>query len=369
MSNPICRWGILGAADIARKNWKAIRSAENCTLVAVASRDVERCRRFVAQCQGHTSFGVPPSACTTYEELLARDDVDAVYLPLPTRVRKRWAIRAAEAGKHILVEKPVGASAADAEEIIEACRRSHVQFMDGVMFMHSRRLDRIREVLKSGDGVGQIKRITCEFTFGGDDAFFQRDIRTRSDLEPLGCLGDLGWYTIRFILWAVDWQMPARVCGHTLAEHHRAESPEPVPTDFSAEMLFASGVSASYYCSFLTEIQQWATVSGTRGSLSVRDFVLPWYGSEAAFEVSHPAFNVTVCDFNMEDHTRRVAVREYSNAAPSAQEANMFRKFAELALSGKPDSFWGEIALKTQQVLDACLQSARAGGRMIELGK
>jgi len=369
MSDRICRWGILGAADIARKNWQAIRSAGNCSLVAVASRDPERCRRFIAECQGHTPFDPPPSPCATYEELLARGDVDAVYLPLPTRVRKSWAIRAAEGGKHVLVEKPVGASAADAGDIVEACRRNHVQFMDGVMFMHSRRLDRIRDVLKDGDSIGQIKRITSEFTFGGADEFFKSDIRTRSDLEPLGCLGDLGWYTIRFILWVMDWQLPARVCGHTLAEHHRPDSPGPVPTDFSAEMFFDSGVSASYYCSFLTEIQQWATVSGTRGSLSVRDFVLPWYGSEAAFEVSHPVFHVTGCDFNMEEHTRRVAVREYSNAAPSAQEAKMFRKFAELALSGKPDPFWGEIALKTQHVLDASLASARSGGRMIELGK
>ena len=61
------------------------------------------------------------------------------------------------------------------------------------------------------------------------------------------------------------------------------------------------------------------------------------------------------------------AVREYSNAAPNAQEANMFRTFAESALSGKPDPHWGEIALKNQQVLDACLRSARSGGRMVEL--
>ena len=73
------------------------------------------------------------------------------------------------------------------------------------------------------------------------------------------------------------------------------------------------------------------------------------------------------CDFNMEDHTQRVAVRERSHAAPSAQESNMFRTFANLALSGKPDYTWADIAFKTQQVLDACLQSARSGGKMVEL--
>jgi predicted dehydrogenase len=254
-------------------------------------------------------------------------------------------------------------------EILEACRAGGVQFMDGVMFMHSRRLDAMRAVLDDGASIGPLKRITSHFTFGAGEAFFARDIRTRSDLEPLGCLGDLGWYNIVFTLWVMKWQLPARVCGHLLAEHHRPDSPAPVPIDFSAELFFAGGVSASFYCSFVTEIQQWASVGGTKGSLLVRDFVLPWFGSEAALEVSNPVFNANGCDFNMEDHTRRLAVREYSNAAPGAQEAAMFGTFAALTLSGKPDPHWGDIALKTQRVLDACLRSARSGGRTSELNR
>lgn len=366
MSQPICRWGILGAADIARKNWQAIWHAPNCCLTAVASRDVEKCRRFVAQCQRHVPFDPPPRVCAGYEELLARDDVDAVYLPLPTLIRKPWAIRAAEGGKHVLVEKPVGACAADVKEILEACRLNRVQFMDGVMFTHSRRLDALRAVLDDGESIGQVKRITSQFSFGASPEFLENDIRMHSGLEPLGCLGDLGWYNLRFTLWLMKRQLPARVCGHLLAQHGRRGSPAPVPTDFSGEMFFANGVSASFYCSFLTEIQQWANVSGTKGYLHVPDFVLPCYGSELAFEVSNAVFHVPGCDFNMEDHSRRVAVREYSNSAPDAQETNMFCRFAELARSGRPDASWGEIALETQEVLDACLQSARSDGRPVE---
>ena len=70
----------------------------------------------------------------------------------------------------------------------------------------------------------------------------------------------------------------------------------------------------------------------------------------------------------MEDHRRQVAVPEYSNSAPNSQEANMFRKFAALVLSGRPDDSWGVMALKTQRVLDACLQSAASEGRMVEIG-
>jgi len=367
MSRAICRWGILGAAGVARKNWLAMRNAENCTLTAVAGRDPERCRRFIADCQRHAPFDPPPHAFGSYEELLAGDTVDAVYAPLPTVVRKAWLIRAAEAGKHVLSEKPVAATAGDVREILAACRHNGVQFMDGVMFVHSRRLDRIREALADGQSVGQIRRIASHFSFGAPPEFFQRDIRTHSGLEPLGCLGDLGWYCIRFTLCMLDGKLPTRVCGHLLASHARPDSPAAVPTEFSAEMFFPEGVSASLYCSFLAEIQQWASVGGTKGCIHVPDFVLPHYAAEVGFEVSNPVFHVAGCDFNMEDHRRRVAVPEYGNSSPNSQEANMFRKFAALALSGRPDESWGTMVLKTQQVLDACLQSAASAGRLVAI--
>jgi predicted dehydrogenase len=138
-----------------------------------------------------------------------------------------------------------------------------------------------------------------------------------------------------------------------------------VPVEFSGEMFFPHGVSASFYCSFRTENQQWAHVSGTKGSVSLSDFVLPFYGAEAAFEVSRPVFDVRGCAFRMAAHTRRHAVREYSEGAPGAQEVNMIHAFSELATSKKLDPTWADVALKTQQVLDACLQSARDGGKLV----
>jgi predicted dehydrogenase len=367
MAATMLRWGILGTAGIARKNWQAIRNAENCTLTAVASRDPQRCRGFIAECQRHVPFDSPPRAFGSYEELLASDTVDAVYVPLPTAVRKAWLIRAAEAGKHVLSEKPVAATAGEVQEVLAACRRSGVQFMDGVMFMHSRRMDLLRGAVGDGESVGQIRRIVSQFSFRAPAEFFQGNIRAHSGLEPLGCLGDLGWYCIRFTLCMLDGKLPMRVCGRLLASYGRPDSPAPVPTEFSAELFYPEGVSASLYCSFLAENQQWANVSGTRGFIHVPDFVLPHFGAEVGFEVFNPVFHVVGCDFNMEDHRRRVAVPEYGNSAPNSQEANMFRKFAALALSGRSDESWGAMILKTQQVLDGCLQSAAAEGRMVEI--
>jgi hypothetical protein len=108
-------------------------------------------------------------------------------------------------------------------------------------------------------------------------------------------------------------------------------------------------------------------LSGSRGSLYVRDFVLPHYGSELVFDVSNPVFDIAGCNFNMQSRTRRFVVDEYSNSAEAAQETNMFRVFANLALSGTPDVTWPKTALNTQKVVDACLQSARSEGAIVQL--
>jgi len=343
--------------------WKGIRNAPNSRLAAVASRSADRARQFIAAGQASAPFDPPPAACGSYDELLRRDDVDAVYLPLPTVVRKEWVVRAAQAGKHVICEKPCGVDAGELREMLDACRRNRVQFMDGVMFMHSARLEKLREALDDAASVGELRRISSQFAFLGGEDFFRKNIRASSELEPLGCLGDLGWYNLRFTLWAMNYRLPERVRGHILAQRTRPDSRLPVPVDFSGELFFPGGVSASFYCSFITETQQWANVGGTKGYLHISDFVLPWYGPEAGFEVTNPVFDVQGCDFNMQNRTRRVSVPEYSNGFVPCQEANMFRNFADLVLSGRVEESWGEIALKTQQVLDACLASALEGAR------
>jgi predicted dehydrogenase len=363
MAQRLCRWGVLGTANIARKNWKAIRLAGNAALAAVASRDPARARRFIDDCQADAPLTPAPVACT-YDELIARADVDAVYAPLPTATRKEWVLRAAAAGKHVLCEKPCGVSADDVRAMLDACRRAGTQFMDGVMFMHSRRLPLLRQVLDDGESVGDVRRIASQFSFRAPDDFLERNIRARGDLEPLGCLGDLGWYNVRLSLWVMQERLPEYVTGRVLTEEGRP----PVPTEFTGELFFAGGVSAAFYCSFRAQNQQWAEVSGTHGAVRVPDFVLPFFGSEAAFEVSCPVFRVRGCDFNMEAHTRRYAAHETSNGAEDAQETNLIRAFSRIVTSGAVEPEWGERALKTQLVIDACLRSARADGRPEAVG-
>jgi predicted dehydrogenase len=367
MNQKQLRWGILSTANIARKNWQAIQNSGNGTVTAVASRDAAKSLQFIQECQAAAPQASAPRALASYEALLQSPDVDAVYIPLPTGLRKEWVLKAARAGKHVVCEKPCGATLAEVQDMVRACRESKVQFMDGVMFMHSARLDRVREALDDGVSVGRLRRIATGFSFCAPEAFLSGNIRMHSGLEPHGCLGDLGWYCIRFALWALQWRLPHSVSGRFLARQSRGDSPSQVPTEFSGELLFDGGVSCTFYSSFLTEHQQWVHMSGTRGSISIPDFVLPYYGSEVAFEVNNPSFEVTGCQFNMAPHIRRQPVHEYSNNHPNAQETRLFRNFAAQVLSGTLNEEWPDIALKTQQVMERCLESARSDARLLSI--
>lgn len=365
MNSRSLRWGILGTANIARKNWQAIHLSGNGVLTAVASRDRGRAERFIAECQSSVPVPVVPRALGSYEELLAAGDVDAVYVPLPTGLRPDWVVQAAQAGKHVLCEKPCAPCRADLEKMTAACREHGVQFMDGVMFVHSSRMERLRSLLQESVTLGEIRRVTSQFSFCGDADFFSSNMRVHSTLEPQGCLGDLGWYSIVFALEVLRGRMPRFVTGRALSEFGHPDSPARIPSEFSGELFYDGGVTASFYSSFITENQQWASVSGSRGHLHIDDFVLPYFGSEAAFEVNQPSFQVRGCHFAMEAHTRRIAVSEYGNNHPTAQETRMFRHFADQVASGQLNSDWPERSLKTQRILDACLESAARGGQAV----
>ncbi|MEO0414343.1 MAG: Gfo/Idh/MocA family oxidoreductase [Verrucomicrobiota bacterium] len=367
MSKELCRWGFLGTAGIARKNWQAVKNAGNATLAAVASRSAERAQAYIDENQAQVPHDPAPQAVGGYDELIKSDLVDAVYIPLPTGLRKDFVLAAAEAGKHVLCEKPCGIDPASVKEMIDACSANGVQFMDGVMFMHSLRMPALKSFLLDEERFGEMRRIATQFSFlaGGD--FKKENIRVHSELEPFGSLGDLGWYNIRFALWAMDYVMPDRVTGRLISQQGRPDSPDSVPIDFSGELLWNNGVTASFFCSFDAEHQQWAHVSGTGGSVRIDDFVLPYHGAEVNFHTSHPHFETDLCQFHMEEHTERVAVREYSDSHPTSQETLLFRNFSKIVNSGNLDSHWPSIALQTQTVLNACLDSARDGGREITL--
>jgi predicted dehydrogenase len=362
-----CRWGIMSAAGIARKNWRAIALSKNGQVQAVAARKKEAAANFIGECRADTSVDHVPDAIEGYEGLLLRSDIDAVYIPLPTGVRGPWIRRALEAGKHVLAEKPVGVDAKEVQSLVELADSKQLQFMDGVMFMHSKRLQAMKAVLDNGSLVGKLKRLAIHFSFRGDEEFCRSNIRSMSQFEPHGCLGDLGWYCLRFILWSQNYRLPKSVTARTLQSIQGEGSPKRVPGELSGEIFYEDGFSASFYCSFLTENQQWAHLSGDQGSLWVDDFVLPFYGSETVFQSYQPRFSVEGCNFHMHPRKRQYCLEEYSDGHDNAQEIELFRNFANNVLSRNIQSEWGQISLKTQQVMDAAMKSASVDGAAVTL--
>lgn len=233
--------------------------------------------------------------------------------------------------------------------------------------MHSSRLALVRALLDDPTNVGQFTRLVSQFAFCGDADFQANNIRVMSHLEPYGCLGDLGWYCARIFLWLMQGQMPYEVRARTLTPLQGIGSPKSVPGQFSAELLFRNGVSASFYNSFQSEHQQWVHVSGSRGYLEIRDFVLPYRSAELSAFVANHHFHIDNCTFHMGKHIREHTVTEYDAGAPGAQEVRMIEHMSEIALSGRLESCWPEWSLKTQQILDACYQSSLQDGRAVSV--
>lgn len=352
--NPM-RIGFLSTAGIGRKNWKAILNSGNCVVSAVASRDVQKSRAFIRECQDENSFDLIPDALGSYEALLAAKNVDAVYIPLPTGLRKEFVLRAAAAGKHILCEKPCAANVAELDEMLAACRKNHVQFLDGVMFMHSPRLAKVRAILDDDKSVGAIRRIASAFSFYPGEEFFCTNIRANGDLEPAGCLSDLGWYSIRFSLWTLNWQMPETVAGKILSQSESWPNRPSSPTEFSGTLFYPGGVTAEFYSSFRTAKQQWAHVSGQKGWLRLPDFVHPLSSYEPAFEVNEK-FIITPSDAKSPPGEDPAAAGH-----ATAQDTRMWRNFANQIHTGKLNEDWPMWAMKTQIVLDACHAAAKRG--------
>ena len=349
------RIGFLSTAGIGKKNWKAILNSGNCVVTAVASRDVTKSREFIRECQKENAFDPTPEALGSYEELLASKNVDAVYIPLPTGLRKEFVLGAAAVGKHVLCEKPCASNASELGEMLAACKKNSVQFLDGVMFMHSPRLAKVRELLDDGQNVGQIRRIASAFSFYPGEDFFNSNIRANGALEPTGCLGDLGWYSIRFALWTFQWQLPETVTGKILSHSENLPGRLSSPTEFAAELFYPGGVSVQFYSSFRTAKQQWVHVSGQKGWLLLPDFVHPFNGYEPGIQVNEKNM-VVASDVKCPPGADPLAFGH-----PTAQDTRMWRNFANQIFSGKLNEDWPMWALKTQQVLDACHEAAKRG--------
>ncbi|MVA63802.1 gfo/Idh/MocA family oxidoreductase [Agrobacterium vitis] len=192
---------MLSAAGIARKHViPAMRSGERTEVVAIASRDGARAAKAAAELGIPVSYG-------SYEELLADPEVDAVYIPLPNHLHARWAIRALEAGKHVLIEKPVALDALQAAEILAAQNRTGRIAMEAFMVRFHPQWETVREIVKSGR-IGEARAMQTIFSYFLTDA---QNIRNQADIGG-GGLYDIGCYAINTARYVFGGE-PERVIG------------------------------------------------------------------------------------------------------------------------------------------------------------
>ena len=245
------RWGILSTATIARtKVIPGIARAEHCEVVAIASRDIALAERVAAELSIPTAHG-------SYEALLADPSIDAVYIPLPNHLHATWAIAAAEAGKHVLCEKPLATTARDAERMIEAAERAGVQLMEAIHERLHPSWVAVRELVASGR-IGRLMAVQSWFSFYNDDPANIRNILATGG----GALYDIGCYCVNLSRMLFGGE-PSRVEGIVVRD--------PVGgTDVIASGILAFGDGlASFTCSIRAEDDQWVEVYGTAGRISV----------------------------------------------------------------------------------------------------
>lgn len=325
MRRPI-RWGVLGTAKIAAKIVRAIRRGGGGEVVAIASRSLDRAERWAGEHQ-------VPRALGSYAALLDEPEIDAVYIPLPPSMHFEWTIRAAERRKHVLCEKPLATTAAEATQMAAACQQLGVQLMDGVMWVHHERTAAMRQQIDSG-ALGQLRRVTAAFSFVWDEIPVD-NIRVKPELGG-GCLGDLGYYCVRAITWAFG-ELPERV--YATARYYND-----VEMNLSALLWFAGERMASFDCGFDTTYRKWFEIAGTGGSLVCDDFVMPNSEEKTRFWV----------------HGERVERAEHQTLG-CVQEVRMIENFCDAIRSGRLNCRWPAEAIATMRVCDAIRTAARRG--------
>lgn len=186
------KWGVMGTAGIAKGcTIPGMKKAEGCDLYAIAGRNEEKIRSYKEE------FGFEKSY-TGYEALLADPEVEAVYIPLPNNLHKEWVIKALNAGKHVLCEKPLGLDADEVRQMHETARANNVILMEAYAYLHSPYIEALKADIESGI-IGEVQYISSSFLTQG----YEDDIRIRRE-NGGGALYDLGCYCTTLILSLVD---------------------------------------------------------------------------------------------------------------------------------------------------------------------
>ncbi|MBN9073317.1 MAG: Gfo/Idh/MocA family oxidoreductase [Rhizobiales bacterium] len=322
------RWGVLSTAKIGREQLlPAIADAENGVLAAIASRDLGKARALADR------FGAP-HAFGSYEDMLASDVIDGVYIPLPTSQHIEWTARAAEAGKHVLVEKPLALDAEDIRPLIEIRDRRKVLISEAFMVVHHPQWHKVRELVQGG-AIGRLRHVQGAFTYYNVDP---GNMRNQVALGG-GALPDIGVYptvSTRFVTGSEPRRVQAQV------EHDKTFGTDiysTVKADFG-------GFDLTFYCSTQMALRQFMVFHGEEGFIEV-------HGPFNAGDYEHHRI-----ELHNRDHTEATVFR-----FPGTRQYRLeVEAFARAAQGGEERVFTLEDSILNQKVIDAIFRAGRHDG-------
>jgi predicted dehydrogenase len=324
------RWGVVGTGMIANQMAPMMAMATSAELAAVSSRSMRSAEEFATQHSVKKTFD-------SWLDMISFDGVDAIYIATPTSVREEIAVAAANAGKHVLAEKPFE-NLASLQRISAACNDNGVGFMDGTHFVHHPRTAHIREKLPHL--TGRPWSVDSAFLVNMGD---RSNIRFNPALEPLGAVGDLGWYNMRA---AVEYLDPSAAPASVEAIVRR-DTGTGAAISGSGIISFEDGSSTTWNCGFdsgalVIDLR----ITGNQGVVAMSDFIVNRPDGSAAYTYRKGGFGAG----------GTTEVVEIASSKPGA--ALMFEDFASML--GNPK--WMDASIRaserTQFLLDAVWEKA-----------
>ncbi|MBJ6362331.1 Gfo/Idh/MocA family protein [Paenibacillus sp. GCM10012307] len=321
------RWGILGCAGIAKRAViPGIIASQTGVAAAIASRNLSTAEETARSLDIPTAYG-------SYEELIADPSIDAVYIPLPNHLHMEWTFKAAEAGKHVLCEKPIALNAEQARKMVEACSAAGVHLAEAFMYRHHPRYEEIKKIIQSGE-IGAVRGLQSHFTF--NNAGDASNVRFRKAWGG-GSIYDVGCYPISVARLLLDEEPQA-------ATVHGLLSPEHDNVDMMASGIleFSGGVALNFGCGMWADFRNTLEILGTDGRIEV----------PSSF-IGNPNYYVIT-----RDGRREVEQPDLNTYTLQIDE------FAAVVWGEKAPQFAPSDAIDNMKVIDACLQSIHERNRI-----
>ena len=259
------RWGVLAPAAIAEEVVPGLQRSGVNKLVAVASRSIERARAFADR------FEIP-DAHGSYDELLARSDIDCVYICVPNSEHARWIRTALQCGKHVLSEKPMTPTAAEAKELFALASSTGLTLAEAFMYRYHPKTLALGDLVRSAK-LGRIQEIRSSFNYWATDP--ESDIRFRPELVG-GALYDVGCYCVSMSNYLLDSEPES---GHGYA----VMSPLGVDERYVGTLSYSDGAFAQFHCSMRSPLTLGVSVLGEMGEATV---AMPWYAHKPPHTIS-----------------------------------------------------------------------------------